>query len=292
MRVLLILMALSGMALGNPERLRLDVKKLAFERNLDHPAALEKAAQYLEHELRLAGYQPSQQVFKVDGKACRNIIAERKGTDDVILVGAHYDSVKGCPGANDNASGCAALLALARHAPRKWDRKRPTLRFVFFVNEEPPYFQQEGEMGSLVYAAAHHKHVKAMLALETMGCYSDKPGSQKAPPGLPSDTTVGDFIALVGHPESAALAKTVLAAYASPVKMREFIAPDLVPGIGWSDHWSFWKRGVPALMVTDTAPFRYPQYHTAQDTWEKLDYDKLHNVVEGIQKVVEALTRP
>lgn len=271
-------------SLAAADELRKDVEALAFSR--DNPAALKKAAAYLTGELRKAGYQPRRQAY-AEGL---NLIAERKGTDHIVVVGAHYDSVPGCPGADDNGSGCAAVLALARRFPE--NPKGKTLRFVFFDKEEPPYFQQDGRMGSLAYAQACKKRgdkIDAMFSLETMGYYSAKKGSQKHPLGTQAGD-VGDFIALVGHPESAKLADQVLKLYQGPVRMEKVIAPDLVPGIGWSDHWSFWKRGYPALMVTDTALYRNPNYHTPRDTPEKLDYTRFAQVVDGLEKVLRTLT--
>ena len=187
--------------------LRRDVKHLAEEigeRNiLRHPKELAQAADWIEAEWAKMGYEVKRQRYEVSGVTCCNLDAELLGTslpEEIVVIGAHYDSVVGTPGANDNGSGVAAVLALARRfAPRKTDR---TLRFVAFVNEEPPYFQTE-QMGSWVYAKRcrqRNEKITAMLTPETIGYYSDSPGSQKYPPPLnllyPS---TGNFIGFVGN---------------------------------------------------------------------------------------------
>jgi Zn-dependent M28 family amino/carboxypeptidase len=209
-----------------------------------------------------------------------------------VVVGAHYDSAVECPAANDNATGVAALLELARtFAGRK---PRTTLRFVAFANEEPPFFQTE-EMGSMVYArslAAHGEKVAAMVALETLGCYSDRPGSQKYPPlvGLAYPDR-GNFVAFVGNLASRGLARKCVAAFRARAEFPSEGAclPGWIPGIGWSDHWSFWQAGYQGIMVTDTAPFRYAHYHQPTDTPDKVDFDRLARVTAGLAGVVEEL---
>jgi len=282
-RALILLLVLS---VAGADELRKDVEALAFPRNVQNPGSLTRALKYLTKELKAAGYKPRQQVYSLG----TNLIAERKGSEHIVVVGAHYDTVPGCPGADDNGSGCAAVLALARRFPE--NPKGKTLRFVFFANEEPPNFQRDGLMGSILYADACKRRgdkIDAMFSLETMGFYSDAKGSQKNPLGTRTSDT-GNFIALVGHPESNSLADEVMQRYQSPVPMEKVIAPDLVPGIGWSDHWAFWRRGYPALMVTDTALYRNPNYHRESDTPETLDYKRFGQVVDGLEKVVKTLT--
>ena len=210
----------------------------------------------------------------------------------IVVVGGHYDSVAGCPGANDNGTGVAATLALAQaFASRKLSR---TLRFVAFVNEEPPYFQTE-QMGSLVYARAcraRGEKIVAMLSLETIGYYRDEPGSQQYPfpIGFLYPKT-GNFIAFVGNTASRRLVKKVTASFRRQVQFpaESGAFPSALPGIGWSDHWAFWQMGYPALMVTDTAPFRYPYYHTPHDTPDKVDYEPFTRTTAGLALVVEEL---
>jgi len=150
-------------------------------------------------------------------------------------------------------------------------------------------------MGSLVYANAarvRRERIVGMVALETMGYFSDQPGSQQYPgPVGTLYPDVGNFIGFVSNLASARLLMKARRAFRrrTSFPLQSAALPDAIPGVGWSDHWSFWQAGYPALMVTDTAPFRYPWYHTAEDTPEKLDYERLGQVVDGIEGVIEAL---
>ncbi len=259
------------------------------EHNLWQPAALEAAARYIEDALAGFGYTPSAQRFTTDGVAVRNIEVEVAGgarAGEIVIVGAHYDSVQGATGANDNGSGVAAVLELARLA--RTTKPARTLRFVLFVNEEPPFFKS-GEMGSRVYARRARQrgeNIVAMFSIETIGYYSDEPGSQHYPPpiGLFYPAT-GNFIAFVSNLGSRGLLHEVVASFRRHAQFPSegLAAPAFIPGVDWSDHWSFWQEGYPALMVTDTAPYRYPYYHTAADTPDKVDYDRLARVVSGLR---------
>jgi hypothetical protein len=266
------------------------------ERNTRHPEGLERAAAYITENFEASGYAVRHQDYTAAGKTVRNIEATLPGAEPggkIIVVGAHYDSALG-PAANDNASGVAALLELARLM--KDATPRLTVRFVAFVNEEPPFFQTE-EMGSYVYAReakARGDDVAAMLSLETMGYYSDEKGSQRYPFPLKylyPDT--GNFIGFVGNRESRGLVKETLRLFraASDMPAESAALPASIPGVGWSDHWSFWRFGYPALMVTDTAPFRYPYYHTEDDTIDKIDFYRLARVVDGLAGVIGSLAQ-
>jgi Zn-dependent M28 family amino/carboxypeptidase len=264
------------------------------ERNLAKSAALEQAAKFIECSFSAAGYAVSRDVYEVDGRTCRNIAVEVAGTGpEFIVVGAHYDTVPGSPGANDNGSGVAGMLALARiFSVAKHAR---TIRFVAFVNEEPGHFQTAA-MGSYVYASrckAKHEQVHAMISLETIGYFSDRAGSQNYPvPGLGLIyPDAGNFIAFVGDIRSRALVRKAIGAFrrGASIPSEGAALPGNVPGVGWSDHWSFWQHGYRALMITDTAPFRYPHYHSAEDTPDKLDYASMTRVVDGLRDVVAAL---
>ena len=209
-------------------------------------------------------------------------------------MGAHYDSVQGAPGGNDNSSGVAAALELAR-ALRDAKPAR-TLRFVFFVNEEPPFFDGM-DMGSRRYALRSKQRkecIVAMFSLKTMGWYSDSPDSQRYPfPLSLFYPSTGDFIAFVANLGSRALLHESLGAFRRHAKFPSegVAAPEIIPGVGWSDHASFWEQGYPGVMVTDTAPFRYPYYHTGQDTPYKVNYERLARVVTGLEKMLRELTR-
>ena len=279
------------------EELRANVQKLAGEigeRNMWHYAQLNAAAEFIEDSFSRAGLQARRDSYDMRGQSCRNIEAEIPGVrPEILLIGAHYDSVFGSPGANDNGTGVAATLALAQHfAGRKPNH---TLRFVAFVNEEPPYFLSD-EMGSFIYAGrckARGDKISGMISLETIGYFSDAPHSQTYPsPGLGIFyPNVGNFIGFVSNVHSRALLRRVVALFRKHAKIPSEGAalPAFIPGVSWSDQWSFWRYGYPAIMVTDTAPFRYPYYHSSSDTPDKLDYDRFTLVVSGMQKVIEDL---
>jgi Zn-dependent M28 family amino/carboxypeptidase len=278
-----------------PDRLRAHVKRLAAdigERNVWRPAALEQAAAYVESALADHGAAVSTQEYTAGGVTVRNVEAELPGaggTGEIVVVGAHYDTVMGCPGADDNGSGVAALIEIARLLSGRAHER--TLRLVAFVNEEPPFFQTD-EMGSLRYARRcreRRENVVAMLSLETIGYYTDAPHSQSYPPplGLLHPHT-GNFIALVGDLHSRALVAEMEKSFRRhadmPVQASAY--PGWLPGVGWSDQWSFWETGYRAVMATDTAHLRNPAYHTPQDTPETLDYERFARVVAGLAGAV------
>jgi hypothetical protein len=281
------------------EELRADVQKLAGEigeRNMWHYPQLDAAADFIENSFARAGFHPRRDSYEMHGQACHNIEAEIPGArPGILLIGAHYDSVFGSPGANDNGTGMAATLALARRfAGRKPEH---TLRFVAFVNEEPPYFLSD-EMGSFIYAGRCKKRgdkISAMISLETIGYFSDAPHSQTYPsPGLGMFyPNVGNFIGFVSNVHSRALLRRVIALFRKHAKIPSEGAalPAFIPGVSWSDQWSFWRNGYPGIMITDTAPFRYPHYHSSSDTPDKLDYDRFTLVVSGMEKVIEDLDK-
>ena len=281
------------------EELRANVQKLAGEigeRNMWHYAQLNAAAEFIEDSFSRAGLRTRRDSYDMRGQSCRNIEAEIPGVrPEILLIGAHYDSVFGSPGANDNGTGVAATLALAQHfAGRKPNH---TLRFVAFVNEEPPYFQT-GQMGSLVYASrckARGDQISAMISLETIGYFSDTPHSQTYPSlGLGAFyPTTGNFIGFVGNIRSRSLLRQAISLFRQQGKLPSEGAalPSFIPGVGWSDQWAFWQHGYPGIMITDTAPFRYPHYHAATDTPDKLDYDRFALVVSGVERMIEGLVK-
>lgn len=273
------------------QRLRVHIDKLAStigERNVCQPAALKAAAEYIGNEWRAQGYEVISQVYRVNGLDCENIAVTHQGrtqADEIILIGAHYDTVPGSPGANDNASGVAALLVISRClANVTTDR---SVQFVAFVNEESPFFYWD-QMGSLVYAKAARKRgddIRLMLSLEMLGCYSDEAGSQRYPPLIryfyPNR---GNFIAFVSNIRSRRMLRRTVYAFRahSDFPVEQLATFSFVPGVSWSDHLSFWRQGYAAVMVTDTAFYRYPYYHTALDTPEKLNYGAMARVAEGL----------
>ena len=269
------------------------------ERNLQHYEELCEAADYIETEFKNYGLTPKRQTFEVRKLDCYNIAVEIKGAklpEEIVIIGGHYDSAQGTPGANDNGSGTAAMLALAEHFSKsKPDR---TLRFVAFTNEEPPYFQTRDEMGSWVYAEKcrlEDQNIVAVISLETMGYYTDEEGSQNYPPPLDKEyPSTGNFVGIVGDFKSRKLVRQVLKSFKSNSKVPAEGAdlPGNLPGVGWSDHWSFWQEGYVGIMITDTAPFRYQQhYHKASDTPDKINFPVFAKVSEGLVKPIEDLLK-
>ena len=283
------------------ERLGAHVTVLAGdigERNVWHHAALQAASGYIEDRLGVSGYRVAAQEYVARDKPVRNLEAELPGTElpeQVIVIGAHYDTVRGSPGANDNASGIAALLEIARLLSGQALAR--TVRFVAFTNEEAPFFYSQ-EMGSHRYARRAREQgeqIVAMLSLETIGYYSDVANSQHYPSRLYHllypDT--GNFIGFVGNLSSRRLVRRCLASFRRETAFpaEGVAAPGWMGGIHWSDHWSFWQEGYPALMVTDTAPFRYPHYHAPDDTPDRIDYPRLARVVAGLARLTVDLAR-
>ena len=290
---------LSPDEIGLREELRADVQTLAGEigeRNMWHYPQLNAAADFIEDSFSHAGLHPGRDSYAMRGQACHNIEVEITGAhSEILLIGAHYDSVFGSPGANDNGTGVAATLALARRFART--KPEHTLRFVAFVNEEPPYFLSD-EMGSFIYASrckTRCDKISAMISLETIGYFSDAPRSQTYPaPGFGVFyPKVGNFIGFVSNLPSRTLLHRVVALFRKNAKIPSEGAalPAFIPGVSWSDQWSFWRHGYPGIMVTDTAPFRYPYYHSLSDTPDKLDYDRFTLVVSGMEKVIEDLDK-
>jgi hypothetical protein len=280
------------------DNLRRHVKMLADrigERNVWHPEELAAAALYIRNSLQGLGYEVRIQNFESRDLTLQNLEVELPGDkapEEIIVLGAHYDSIAGTPGANDNASGVATLLEIARLLGG--DTYSRTIRLVAFANEEPPFFYSE-EMGSSVYVARSRQRgeqIKAMLALETIGYYTAQPASQQYP--LPFSLfypDTGNFIGFVGNLSSRRLVRQALEAFRATTAFPSegLAAPGWMMGIHWSDHWSFWQAGYPAIMITDTALFRYQHYHAATDTPEKLDYRSLARVTMGLADVVAVL---
>ena len=291
----------AGVALDEPaaERLRAHVEHLASAIGPRHPQgeeeALEEAADYVAEAWRELGLTVGEQRYALEsGVEVRNLVTEISGSDPslpLVLVGAHYDTVfTGTPGADDNASGVAVLLELSRALADATPRR--TVRLVAFTCEEPPYFQT-ADMGSLRYALALQAEgveVAAMFALDCVGVFSDEPGSQRYLPGQPPGPSQGDFAALVGNAASRDLVERAAAAFAgaSELGVEPQVLPDAVHEAGWSDHWSFWQTGVPALVVSDSGPFRNAHYHELSDTPETLDYARMAQLSDGLLAAVLA----
>ncbi|MDJ1156642.1 M28 family peptidase [Chelatococcus sp. SYSU_G07232] len=281
-------------------RLRGHVHRLAGdigERHVWRREALQAAASYIENEWGAQGYAVARIAYTVAGLPCANLEAVRRGgarEREILLVGAHYDTVAGSPGANDNGSGVAALLELSRMFAGL--DPAMTVRFVAFVNEEAPFFRSRLQ-GSAVYAEETRRRgddIRLMVCLETIGWYSEALGSQGYPPlfGL-FHPDRANFIGLVSNFRSRAAMRRLAAAFRAqsdfPLETTATFA--FVPGVSWSDHRSFWRKGYPAVMVTDTAFYRYRYYHDADDTPEKLCYPEFARMTEGLFRALATLAR-
>ncbi|WP_205665121.1 M28 family peptidase [Caldimonas tepidiphila] len=281
----------------SPERLQAHVRALSerfVPRDHRHPEQLDRAAAYIRAEFERSGLRTEEQVFEAGGRRYRNVIASLgPAQGERVIVGAHYDAAGELPGADDNASGVAGLLELAALLRDAAPARRVEL--IAYSLEEAPWFATDG-MGSAVHAQSLRRQgvaVTAMLSLEMIGYFSDAPGSQQYP--LPQMHALypprGDFIGVVGREAEAGLVRRIEAAMraASPLPVHSIAAPAAVPGIGLSDHSSYWRSGYPAVMVTDTAFYRNPNYHTAGDTADTLDYRRMAEVVRGVGAAVREL---
>lgn len=279
--------------------LRSDVRALSGNigaRNVEIKDTLAQAERFVTVRFGELGYVPNRLSYDVGLRSVANVEVTVKGgarAREIVVIGAHYDSAYDAPGADDNASGVAGLLALAKSFAKKTPER--TLRFVAFANEEPPRFWTE-QMGSLVYAKAcreRNDEIVAMLSLESIGYYRDEPGTQKYPPPMSffySDRA--GFVGFVGNTSSRSLTRNVVQMFRGAVDFPSEGAalPAFIAGVGWSDQWSFWQVGYPGVMVTDTAPFRNPNYHKTSDGPETLDYERLARVVRGLEVVVKGLS--
>lgn len=260
--------------------------------------ALEQAGDYIEETLAALGYAVQEQEYAWMGHTFRNLAIRLPGQthpDEVVVVGAHYDTVPGTPGADDNGSGVAVLLELARQCREM--RLERTLHLVAFTLEEPPAFFTPWQ-GSRVYARALHQNrerVVAMLSLEMLGYYSDRPRSQRFPlfPMRWMYPNTGNFIGIVGNLRSRNLVRRVQEAFrrGCSLPVEALATSPLLPGVALSDHASFWRYGYLAVMVTDTAFYRNPHYHKPSDRLETLDLARLAQCVRGLAQVIAELTR-
>jgi len=278
----------------DPARLETDVRALSEQllpRDQTHPGNLDRVAAYIHARLAETGGRVFEQPFTISGNTYRNVICSLgPESNERIVVGAHYDSYHEYAAADDNASGVAGLIELGRLLSRAQLPLQVDL--VAYTLEEPPYFGT-AHMGSVVHAQSLRENgisVKAMLSLEMIGYFSDAPDSQSFPVSLlrafyPSQ---GNFIAVVGGLSQSGTARRVKRAMigSSPLPVYSINAPRFLPGVDFSDHLSYWKAGYEAVMITDTAFFRNHNYHTANDTAEKLDYRRMAMVVAGVYGAV------
>jgi Zn-dependent M28 family amino/carboxypeptidase len=284
---------------GDPVRLRQHVVALTSVpggRSYLNGSGLAMAAAYIRANFAESGARVTEQVYKIETATYTNVIASfGPETGDRIIVGAHYDTVPGTPGADDNASGVAGLLELARVLSDGIPQTRIDL--VAYVLEEPPFFRTE-QMGSYVHARSLRDakvKVRAMICLEMIGYYTDQPHSQEYPLGGMATMygNRGDFIALVGMMGKPALVRSVKRAMliGGDLPIVSANAPRSIPGIDFSDHLNYWTFGYPALMLTDTAFYRNPNYHAMGDTHDTLDYQRVAKLVDQIESAVRYLAR-
>jgi Zn-dependent M28 family amino/carboxypeptidase len=286
------------------ERLRRHVDQLAGvigPRHPGEPAVLEAAAVYIEREFAAIGHEVVRERYDASGVEVANLVVERYGTKrptEVVIVGAHYDTLAVTPGADDNASAVAMLIEVGRIlADRSPGR---TLRYVAFTCEEPPYFNL-GLMGSQHHARECRKrneNVVGMLSLEMVGFYRDEPGSQKLPPGIPKGLQWifpkrANFLAAVGNPRSARMLWPFRRGFkrASRFPLFTIALPEKIHEIRRSDNSSFWDQGYPALMITDTSFLRNPNYHEPTDTPDTLNYERMAEATIGVAGGVARLAQ-
>ncbi len=278
-----------------PSRLEHHVRTLSsdfFPRDHAHPENLDRAAAYIREVFEGFGLTAWEQPFGRD--QYRNVVARLGPQEGArIVVGAHYDAAGEHPAADDNASGVAGLLELAR----LWAGRVPRvpMEFVAYTLEEPPYFATP-MMGSAVHARSLREEgaeVRAMISLEMLGYFRDEPGSQRYPTSMfklfyPS---VGNFIVVVGRWADAGLTRRLKAAMlgATDLPIESINAPRILPGVDFSDHRNYWNEGYPAVMVTDTSFYRNPNYHRPEDTPDTLDYHRMAKAVDAVSAALEAL---
>lgn len=271
----------------------LQLSEVIGERHAGRPDKLNEARDYIKSRFKDAGYAVEEYSYTISGQEFSNLEGVLKGeSSESLIIGAHYDSVPDCPAANDNASAVASMLALASALQGATLNK--TIRFVAFSNEEMPHFmtQDQGSFRYLQVLLEQEISISGMISLETIGYYSDSPKTQHYPfPLGPFYPSRGNFIAFVSNMDSRKMLHEWIGAFRNQVEFPSEGAalPSWLPGVSWSDHAVFWKKNIPALMITDTAPFRYPYYHTPHDTVDKLDLEKLARVTAGLERTIIAL---
>ncbi|RAK69875.1 M28 family peptidase [Hymenobacter edaphi] len=257
-------------------------------RNHQHVAVLDSVARYLGRQLGRSGGRVSEQPYQAGGQTYRNVIASfGPKTGPRLIVGAHYDVCGEQPGADDNGSGVAALLELARLLGQQ-PALRQRIDLVAYTLEEPPYFRTR-QMGSYVHAKSLHDEkaaVTGMVALEMLGYYDDRPGSQHYPFG-PLKLLYGgrgNYVTAVRKLGGGRFARHFSRHYdrGAQLPVKRFIGPAWLPGVDFSDHLNYWQFGYSALLLTDTAFYRNRNYHHATDSLEKLDLRRLALATDAV----------
>jgi Zn-dependent M28 family amino/carboxypeptidase len=281
---------------ASTSNLKAHVTKLADSerfRNYLDLERLNESANYIKEQLNNYGYQAEFQNFTIKGNTYKNVSAiVGHGEKNRIVIGAHYDVCYETPGADDNASGVAGLLELSRLLIENKHQLNREVELVFYTLEEPPFFGTES-MGSAIHATSLRQSktkIDLMISIEMIGRFSEQENSQEYPIGFLNliYPTVGNFIAVVGRLSDINLLrkiKTILKSDSNRIPIETIAMPRIVPGVSFSDHYQYWDQGYPALMITDTAFLRNHDYHTENDTSDKLDYDKMAIIVEKIYKI-------
>ena len=276
-----------------------DVQTLAGEigeRNMRRYPQLNAAADFIEDSFSRAGLRPRRDTYELNGRACHNIEAEIRGVrPQIVVIGAHYDSVFGSRAQMTTAAGSPPCLRSHAVSPENRSGK-PCASLPSRMKSRPISRLSRWEVSfTRAGVKARGDQISAMISLETIGYFSDAPRSQTYPSlGLGAFyPTTGNFIGFVGNFRSRTLLRRAIALFRQQGKLPSEGAalPSFIPGVGWSDQWAFWQHGYPGIMITDTAPFRYPHYHAATDTPDKLDYDRFALVVSGVEKMIEELAK-
>lgn len=280
-------------------RIRRHLQSLVGERHPDRsPRALKKTAHYLATQFAKSGWAVTRQPFRALGRTHHNIVAIkspkmilRGGTSPPLVIGAHYDTVADSPGADDNASGLAVLLEIATRL-RSLALSRPVWLVGFCLEEQD-------RLGSQAFAArlkAEGRAVGGAIIIECVGFFTSRPASQQIPPGVPQSVrTTGDFLAIVGNESSRGLVEAIeqnATSHVPALKTQSLVVPgcgEVLPHTRRSDHASFWDQGYPAVMLTDTANFRNPYYHTSADTLATIHLGFLDAVADLVSSVASSL---
>lgn len=281
--------------MASKSRLSAHLQNLVGERHpLSSPVRLQQTEQYLHEQFSEAGLAVTTHAFQALGGTYRNVIGTasprsiQDGKNAPLIIAAHYDTVVGSPGADDNASALAVLLEVAQRT-QHMTLERP-VQFIVFCLEE------ENLLGSRAYTAhlaATQQPIHGAVVLECVGYAKDEEGSQKIPPGIPvAVPTIANFLAVIGNQASASLTQAVSQAMGTHMPIVPLVVPgngEVLPDTRRSDHTAFWEQSFPAVMLTDTANFRNPHYHRPTDTIDTVNLDFMASVADAVTAVMIAL---
>ncbi|WP_254592214.1 M28 family peptidase [Acinetobacter bouvetii] len=262
-------------------------------RNYKNVQELQRVSAWIKEQMRLFGIPCQYQNYSVNSLAYRNVVCTlTAGHAEKVIVGAHYDVYGKFQGADDNASGVAGVIETARILSQQKSQLAHNVEFVFYTLAEPPFFKSE-QMGSYVHAKsieAQKDQIQGVYILEMIGFF-DENLVQQYPVGLkwvyPQH---GNFIAAVSNLQSYNLSAKYCEAMREldELECQRLVAPSFISGMEFSDHLNYWNLGIPAMMITDTGPFRNKHYHTATDTLKTLNLNKMAYVVDGLVKILMA----